>query len=496
MYRCLLGMCLFALNVPLMANPLLETLERSTTRLHSLVFERQILERSPLKNMGGLHGAPPQSDAMHGVKTEVAINLFKTGATSGQDTGLQLPQAVRLAIERHPSIADAVAMVAKADAGISVARAGYYPQLRAGLGSGNSNKTSSSASSTLVTASVSQMLYDFDKVGSSVRNAQTRLDRQQGEVFKQIEVIAQQAAAATVMLHRYQVLEEIARQQVAAVMDVYDLARLRGASGLSTQADPIQAWARVDAARANYLQIRSQRRQWHEKLITLIGPEAPQQVANLPEELLDLVGIGLEVDTHSLPEVLIAKAELEGASAELAYAKAQRMPTLSVDASMDKSLNGVKQAGMRADGSSYSIMFNVSSAVFQGGSLQAQVKGALAAEEAARKRIDTALLNADDRVRGYREQLQGARERLSVLSNRKKTISEVRNLYREQYTLGTRSILDLLNAEQEIYQSAQDEETVRHDLWEAWVGLVAATGLSRSVYGIQSADMNSTEVNS
>ena len=438
--------------------------------------------------------ADKQMEVLDADRSAQPVIFTSTVSPKQSGTGLQLKQAVQMALQRHPSIADAVATLAQEDAGIDVAESGYYPRVRAGLGSGNSSNSGISNSSTMASASVSQMLYDFGKVGASVKQAKSRVIRQHGNVLKQMAVIAQQAADATVMLHRFQKLEVIAKDQVKAVMDVYELAKMRGEAGLSTQADPIQAWSRVDAARANYLQMRSQRRQWTERLRTLVGPDMPAEVAELPEELLDFIGIGLEVDPNALPEVLIARADLSIASAQLDQAKAQKLPTLSIDASLDRPLNGVAQSSSRSDGTSYSVMFNVSSAFFQGGSLQAQVKGAVAAEEAANKRIETALLNADDQVRSYREQLQGARERLSVLSNRKRTIMDVRNLYREQYTLGTRSVLDLLNAEQEIHQSAQDEEAVRHDLWQAWVGLVAATGLSNTVYDIQEPNWKSAEI--
>ena len=455
------------------------------------VMERMSAQLSLLQSGVGNVSAVPQSEA----KVE-PISFRESSSGRQRGTGLQLKQAVHMALQHHPSIADAVATLAQEDAGIDVAKSGYYPQVRMGLGSGNASNVVNNTSSTLLSTSVSQMLYDFGKVGASVKQAKARVIRQHGYVLKQMAAISQQTADATVMVHRFQQLEVIARDQVKAVMDVYELAKLRGAAGLSTQADPIQAWSRVDAARANYLQMRSQRKQWIERLRTLVGPDMPSQVDALPEELLDFIGVGLEVDSDALPDVQIAKADLSVASAQLDQAKAQRLPTFSVDASLDKSLNGVPQATMRPDGTSYSVMFNVSSALFQGGSLQAQIKGAVAAEEAAHKRIETALLNADDQVRSYREQLQGARERLSVLSNRKRTIMEVRNLYREQYTLGTRSILDLLNAEQEIHQSAQDEEAVLHDLWQAWVGLVAATGLSRTVYDIKTVVWPSMEVGS
>ena len=407
---------------------------------------------------------------------------------------LGLKEIVRLSVGRHPTIADAIATLDQEDAGIDVAKAGYYPQVRMGFGSGNSSSTSSSSSSSLLTVSASQMLYDFGKVDAAVSSAHGRVRRQQGQVLRQIDVIAQQAADTAVMLHRYQKLEGIALAQIKAVQEVYEMARLRGEAGLSTQADPIQAWSRVDAARVNYLQIKSQHRQWQERLRTLLGPGVPLRVATFPEALLGQVSSDQQVDGELLPEVLIAKAELQVASAQLDSAKAQRKPTFTLDTSVNKSLNGVDQATMRSDGTSYSVMLNVSSSLFQGGALNAQVRGASAAEDAAHKRIETALLNADDQARSFREQLHGAYERLSVLADRRRSINEVRDLYREQYTLGTRTVLDLLNAEQEIYQAAQDEETVRHDLWQAWVGRVAATGLSREIYEINGTAVQGLEV--
>lgn len=425
--------------------------------------------------------APASEITSHGGTLPlVVVSALQIPAAA--DLGLQ--EVVRLAIERHPSIADAVATLAQEDSGIAVAKSGYQPQFRLGLGSGNSNGISSSGLSSQATASVSQMLYDFGKVDAAVGQARARVLRQQGQILRQIDEIAQRSADTVVMLRRYQTLESLASAQVDAVQRVYEMARLRGEAGLSSQADPIQAWARVEAARANYLQVQSLRQQWQERLRTLLGPGQPLRVAALPEALLEMVNADVVVDADLIPEVLVAKADLKVASAQLDSAKAQRWPTLTLDASVDKAISGVNAVTMRSGGTSHAIAVNVSSALFQGDSLSAQVRGALAAEDAARRRIDVALLNADDQARAFREQLSGARERIRVLGDRRRSINEVRELYREQYTLGTRSVLDLLNAEQEIYQAAQEEENVRHDLWQAWVGRVAATGLSREVYGI------------
>jgi len=81
-----------------------------------------------------------------------------------------------------------------------------------------------------------------------------------------------------------------------------------------------------------------------------------------------------------------------------------------------------------------------------------------------------------------------------VLADRRRSIAEARDLYREQYTLGTRSILDLLNAEQEIHQAAADEEAVLHELWTSRVGYIGATGQSRAYYGLNNTTVQGIEV--
>jgi len=122
------------------------------------------------------------------------------------------------------------------------------------------------------------------------------------------------------------------------------------------------------------------------------------------------------------------------------------------------------------------------------------VRAATAAEDAARMRIETARLNAGDQARNYREQVVGAQARLGVLADRRRSIVEARDLYREQYTLGTRSILDLLNAEQEIYQAAAEQEAVVHDLWASRVGYIGATGQARAFYGLDNTTVQGMEL--
>lgn len=413
---------------------------------------------------------------------------------------LELNEAVRQAVARHPSISDAISTLAQQAGGVDVARAGYYPQVRVGVGGGSSNAPASQGGSTgtVATASVSQMLYDFGKVDGAVAQSEALVRRQQAGILKQIDAVAQQAADAVVTAHRYQALLAIAQEQVQAVEKVLETARLRADAGISTRADPIQAESRVDSARANLLQVKSQLAQWRERLGTLLGPGVPPQIAPLPSSLSDGLASTFRADgppdTSLLPDVLAAEAERRAASAQLEIARANRYPTLSVDASVNKAMGGINPATLERNGTYHTVMLNLTSVIYQGGALDAQVRAASAAEEAARMRIETARLNAGDQARNFREQVIGAQARLGVLADRRRSIVEARDLYREQYTLGTRSILDLLNAEQEIYQAAAEQEAVLHDLWASRVGYIGATGQARAFYGLDNTTVQGMEL--
>lgn len=413
-----------------------------------------------------------------------------SSATASDAAPLELNEAVRQAASRHPSIADAVATLSQQVGGVDVARAGYYPKINAGLGGGRNNGISTGGGTGVTaSASVSQMLYDFGKVDGAVNQSEALLRRQQAVVLKQIDSVAQQTADAVVQVHRYQSLVKIAQEQVAAVGKVLEMAQLRAGAGISTRADPIQATSRYDSARSTLLQVKSLHTQWRERLRTLTGVPVPTVIAPLPEPMAGALRLDEVPDPNLLPDVLVAQADMKVASAQLAVARAQRYPTISLDASTNKALNGVNASTLERNGTYHTLMINLSSVLYQGGALDAQVRAALAAEEAARQRIESARLTASDQVRSFREMAIGAQARLGVLADRKRSIVEARDLYREQYTLGTRSILDLLNAEQEIYQAAADEEAVLHDLWENRVSYIGATGQSRALY-----DLNNTTV--
>lgn len=425
-------------------------------------------------------------------KMKVAPGLGTLSSSQPVPTGaLELYDAVFIAVNRHPSIASAAHAVTQAEGQVDYAKSGYYPKITAGV---NSGRVSSYGNGQIATVSVSQMLHDFGKVSGSVTQAEGQTIKRQALLLKQIDTIAQDTAQALVETHRYQSLLTIARDQVAAVRGVLDMVQLRADSGLTSQSDFIQATTRVQSAEANLQQVSTLLGQSRARLSTLVGYPMPATVATLPEELerntqlIDAINYGM------LPAVLAADADRQSAYGQLENAKAQRYPTLSLEASANKALNGTNPNNGEENGSYNTVMLTGSMLIYQGGAVSAQIRSANAAIEAAESAINEARLSAEDTLLRSQEQAVGARGRLGILKQRVASITETRELYREQYTVGTRSVLDLLNAEQEAYQAAADEQSTQHDYWSGLVTYIGASGRSRQAYGLNNSTVQQIEI--
>ncbi|KFF42208.1 type I secretion protein TolC [Pseudomonas sp. BRG-100] len=395
------------------------------------------------------------------------------------------------AVNHHPTVLTAAQTIAQQEGQIGVAEAGYYPQVSAGINSGH---LSSFGHSNVATLSVSQMLYDFGKVGGKVTQAKGGLQKQRALFLKQVDLISQQTAEAFIAVHRYQILRQIAAEQVEAVKSVLETAKLRANSGLSSQSDPVQARTRVESAQASLYQTESLLAQWRDRLQLLTGASLPEKVADVPSSLEDLVSFNTPINYGLLPDVLIAESDRQVALGSLENAKAQRYPTFALEGSLNQALSGANPSNGERRGSYNTLSLSSSVLLYQGGGISAQIHSANSAILAAESTVNQARLAAENQMLNAREQVLGARKRLSILRLRMATMQETLALYKEQYSVGTRSVLDLLNAEQEVHQAAADQESARHDLWSGLVSYIAAAGKNRDAYKLNGSSIHGIEI--
>lgn len=414
------------------------------------------------------------------------LSTMVVSEASDTTGGLGLAQAVRAAAQTHPSVRGAAEQVLQAGEGIEAARAGYYPQVRAGVDSQLSNRTIGSYDSRRVhtaSVSVSQMLYDFGKVDSAVGQAKASVAATQAQVLLSVDEVVRDTALAWLEVYRQQAMGEIARDQVRGVQALADLVLEREREGASSRSDVEQARSRVEAARAQVLDTAAQVRRGRISLMHLTGARAIATIGGTPPDGLE-TACAATADGASPPAVRLAQAQREQAEAALRAADAQRLPTLSLDGSVGRGLDA--RSRLPGDnGIATTVGLNFSAPLYEGGGNQARQRAAVHALTAADAALARARLVAVQELEDGRAQAQGHAERLPLLEARLGSIVVTRDLYRQQYVeLGTRSLLDLLNAEQEYHAVRFDQAASVHEQYRLGLLCLYHTDRLRGTFGL------------
>lgn len=360
---------------------------------------------------------------------------------------------------------------------IDVAKSGYRPQISGGLNTGidilNGARWQPRAQ-----ASLSQMVHDFGKTASAVDAARAGTQVSRAQLLQAVDTLIRNTVYAVIETQRYHALLIVAQKQLASIARIDALVRLRTQKGASTRSDAVQAEARVQGAQAAIMDITGQLDRWRSNLAFLTGADGPVDTLTDVPDWFDQSCAPVEPDWMEVPAILQMQARREEAAATLRGANANRLPSISVGADM---LSNLRDPVARD--SEMIVGLRLSSSIFDGGANRAR----RAAADYAVRSADAALGSARNEVgrslQESREQISAYRSQLDILSSREGMMEETGKLYSLQYLqMGTRTLLDLLNAQQELYQVQFDYANARHDIRRLNADCLFSSGRTREAF--------------
>lgn len=392
---------------------------------------------------------------------------------------LTLQSAVQDAVGWHPSVDRAIATLSASGQEIKEAKAGYYPQISGGIGPSLS-LTGGTSWRPRATLSGTQMLYDFGKIRSSVdvSKAGERISR--AELLLAVDALARNTSFAVIEIQRYRALLAVAEEQLASLKEINELVQLRVRRGASTRSDYSQAAARIESARATILQIMAELQRWQSNVRHLVGREGPVDVvADVPAWLNRACQIA-DPDWDQVPAIMQSLAQRDEAQAAYRGARAARLPTVSLGAEVDTDMRD--PFSQRND---VSVGITISSSLYQGGARKAREQASLYALQSADAALAAARLETRRTLAEGQEQIGNLRERMEAIGQRRAQMQETGMLYRLQYfELGTRTLLDLLNAQQELHQTRFEEVNAEHDMRRLNVECLYSSGTLRDAFAL------------
>ncbi|MCF9000078.1 TolC family protein [Acinetobacter nectaris] len=420
--------------------------------------------------------------------TDLSSSLIQNASPQQMTT----QQAVLIAVQRNPNISQSLATLAEQNANIDYAKTGYYPQLSAGLTTGNFN--SSNRGQQVYTIKATQLLYDFGKVKSGVDLQKAKLITEQANTLASIDDIATETSRNILALLYYRHLVAIAQQQITGMQRLYEIALLRSKAGISSKADPVQAESYVTYAQSYLISQQSNVRQTEQKLKTLLGIDVSQTQFNLPTNMIQQAGLYDAIAFNNIPKMIEAQAEISIATAQKQQAQKSIYPTVSLVGSVNSAVNGINPDTGKRNDTDTAIYLSVSSNFYQGGQTRIQQQAADYAEQAAQAKLNATYLDILDTTRTSKAIIDNTQQQISFLDSREQSTKQTRVLYEDQYKLGTRSILDLVSAEQSYHSAQLDKAQAIYSIDDTLAKYINTTGKARLLYQLNNMNIQGVEL--
>lgn len=404
-------------------------------------------------------------------------------------TALTLKQAVQHALRTNPEILAQRSEYLARQQELEQARAGYLPSVdvTAGIGFERSDNNATrllgydNRDLTRKEAGIglNQMLFDGFAVKSEVERQQARIDSQRYALGGTAENTGLDAVNAYLRVLREQELVKLSEQNLKVHDRIFDQIQLRIQAGVGKRSDLEQIRGRRASAASNLLADQANLQDAESGFLSVIGDlprdlEAAEPVAKgLPTSLRQAI----EVAVGNHPTLLSAKADVEAAKAQDRAARHGFYPkfNLEVGGTWNDDIDGI--TGRNDD---LTAMVRMRYNLYAGG------------RDQARTRQTTELINQarDIRDRTHRQVVESmrlawaayevTRDQAAYQLQHIAASEKTRDAYIKQFTLGQRTLLDVLNMENELYQARRDYASTRYDhILAQYRILVAMGGLER-----------------
>ncbi len=377
--------------------------------------------------------------------------------------GGSITDTVRAALAGNPDIGIVKADRRAVDQELRQARAGYLPSLdvRAGIGGeiastpGTRRRGPGSTDSTQQTRSeaqikLSQMLFDGFATQSEVERQLARVDSAAYRVQEAAEFVAVDAIEAHLDILRNQQIVALNRENVAAHERILRQVRSLERAGRVDAADVQQTEARLANARASLAQATGALADAIAFYQRVVGrePDAltldPPPTAALPKDKEAAAALA----SVQSPTVLIAAADVDVAAAELRGSRAGYYPRIDAELTAQTFRN---VGGGEGPDSSASAMLVLRYNLFRGGADVAREREAFHRLNEARAALVKQRLRAEELARQAVNAYETARERVAAQRARVEAQRRTRDSYQSQFELGQRDLLDVLDAENELF---------------------------------------------
>lgn len=416
-----------------------------------------------------------------------ALTASFMGAAQAED----LKEALAKAYSSNPDLLAQRTAVRAADENVSQATSAFMPRasLSGTLTRQNSDATSTSEAGTQTSTTDSTNKSYGARVDQSLfRGFQDYNYRQQSAVLvkanrAQLTLVEQNILLSTVAAYMNVVRDEavlnLNSNQVEVLRRQLQASQDRFRVGEITRTDVAQSEARLAGAEANKIRAEATLAASRAEYKRIVGDtpgslEEPAALPALPGSMDEALSIALE----DSPTVKIAKFNAEAANYGVQRSMGGMLPTVNAYANYNK-FDGTNSFGAltaKVDQTSKSVGLSVSIPLYQGGAEYSAIRQAKHFENQRRIEITSAERTVRSNLRSAWEQYRAAVSSIASTNSQVEANQIALEGVRQEAAVGSRTTLDVLDAEQELLDSRVNLVRARRDEYVAAYTLLASTG--------------------
>lgn len=486
-------------NIPGRAAP--EPIEATAPQMPEMPVEKVAatadtpIENLPLLAVQKEAGSVPLKRITEPAKTAESETVAPATTLVTQTDSLPvetLRDVVRKALNTNPEIALAVANRRATEEEVAEAKAFNLPVIDARIAGGPEQSKNASTIAAVNNSrnltrqeaglTLRQNLYDGGQISGEVERQKARLGAFASRETESRETTAFKVTDAYLEVLRNEDLLKLAEDNLRAHREILVKSKDRFTSGAGNKADFQLAEGRTALANATVV-IRQgalqESRAKYRRVVSSLPAKLvkPDLIATLPIS----VEMASEMGVASNASVAALREELAAAKAASTNARSRMAPVVDVELAAN---NNRDIGGVPGPSNSASAMLVMRYNLFRGGGDDARIRQTVERETAATEALNNAKRAIEEEVSKAWHSMTAAKDAQRFYETHVQMTTEVLDSFRSQFDIGKRTMLDLMNSENELFQAKSTRTAgqynlllAQHRLLAGMGGLVATLGL-------------------
>ncbi|MFW8566949.1 TolC family outer membrane protein [Orrella sp. 11846] len=376
-------------------------------------------------------------------------------------TTTNLTEVVQQAVLSNPEIRAQFHDFQSALEGQKVRRGALLPEVNAsawvgqewrGSGSGP-NAGSSNWSRHGYSLQLRQLLFDGFSTWNDVKQLGFEKLAEYFDLLATVDKVASEAAMAYLDVQRYREQVKLAEDNYRVHQRTLGQLNERSASGVGKGVDRTQAQGRLSLAQSNLMAANGNLNDVTERFRRIVGLMPADTLLPVGDVSKSIVRGQKNFSTsmRNNPGLLSKQALFQAADAGVDSARGKFSPTAELRAATGKDRG--KPDDIYRDAHSSNVELVVSMNLYRGGSDRARVRQTVAQTYAARDVRDYTCRNLQQDLSVAWNNMARLNEQIPFLRQHQRSTSSVRHAYSQQFQIGERSLLDLLDTENELFDA-------------------------------------------